>query len=118
MKTIILSAAAAATVAFGANTAFAEGHGSLQVVVPRGICPEMKQQLARWAVGKSQYTAFAVPTSLNPNVQCGDKGPRVTAGIATDPKRRVAQKAALEVCNQHRGDLGPCVVVGTVRNKR
>lgn len=115
MKNIVLSTVAAATVLFTATTSFADGHSRYEVAVPAGLCQETKDFLARWAYGKPEFTTFAVPTSKT--ARCGEKGERVTAGIAQSADLKVARKAALEVCNANRGDLGRCVVIGTVRLK-
>lgn len=119
MKTFFAVSAAAAAIFVSPTTTLADGHGysanDYVVEVPAGLCPDAKLTMARWAYGKAQYSAFAVPTSRN--AKCGDKGEPVTAGIATSNDRDEARKAALRVCDDNRGDFGRCVVIGTVRRK-
>ncbi len=116
MKHIVLSTAAAATVLFAATTSFADGHGGLEVVVPRNLCPETKSFVASWAAGKQPFTAIAVPSAKEAR-ECGEPGDPVVAGIAQSENISQARLAALDVCNQHRGEHGKCVVIGTVRPK-
>ena len=114
MKKILTLTAALATCA--TTAAFADGHSGKEVVVPAGLCPETKSFVANWARDIEIFGAMAVPTSAGGN--CGEEGPRVTAGISKKaPSAREAQAAALERCNESRGDLGRCVVIATVRPK-
>lgn len=120
MKNVITSiatTAAVVTVALAsASAVHAGGHGAVEVAVPANLCPETKDMLARWAHGKPAYTAYAVPTSKNS--ECGQKGERVTAGIAQADDVNEARRAALEVCDAHRGSFGPCTIIATVRPKQ
>ena len=91
--------------------------GGKQLVVLKGLCPQMITQMRAWSVGRTEYTAYAVPTAKEARA-CGEPGPAVTAGIATSPDLRKARKEARRVCNDNRGDFGRCIVVGYLRNKR
>ncbi len=119
MKTFFTISAVAAAIFVAPTATLADGHGysakDYVVEVPAGLCPDAKHAMARWAYGKSQFSAYAVPTSRT--ARCGEKGEPVTAGIATSSDRKEARKAALKVCNDNRGDFGRCVIIGTVRLK-
>jgi hypothetical protein len=115
MKTLITASAVLSTCLFAATAYFAEGHSGTEVAVPANLCEETKQAMAHWAIGKPVYSAYSVPTGPG---ECGQKGPTVTAGIATNAgTAREAQRASLETCNANRGNFGPCVVIATVRPK-
>ncbi|WGI22170.1 hypothetical protein [Amylibacter sp. IMCC11727] len=94
----------------------AEGHSTTEIVMPAGLCPETHAALAKWAIGKPVFSAYAVPTVVGAG--CGSDGPVATAGIAMGAASiDAAHVVALRVCNENRGDLGKCAVIGTVRPK-
>ena len=116
MKKLFTATAILSTALITSTASFADGHGGTEIVIPANMCQETIDVLAKWAIGKKPYSAFAVPTG-KPR-ECGEPGPAVTAGIALSaPSAREAQAAALRVCNENRGNFGRCVVIGTVRPK-
>lgn len=119
MIKINLKAASAATVAaclISTGAAYADGHGK-QLVAKKGLCPEMIQQMVAWSQNRKAITAYALPTSRKVRA-CGEPGEPVTAAISTSDDLQAARKAALQACNDARGNLGRCVVVGYLRDKQ
>lgn len=122
MKKLIALTLTAAAMTTGATAALADGHSgynarNFEVIVPAVLCPEGKREMVRWAYGKPQYTAYAVPTSTG-RQDCGEPGQPATAGIAQSNDINEARRLAREVCNDNRGALGRCVVIATVRMKQ
>lgn len=107
--------ACSALVGLGAGQARAEG--PKQLMVPRGICPQTIAVMVRKSSDHGQYTAFAIPTA-RAATSCGEGGVRATMGIASDNSLTAARRAAMRVCEDNRGPLGPCVISGFLRNKR
>lgn len=113
-----INVAAAATAGFcliATLPAFAE---TKRLYVPAGICPQLVDVMVSWSRDRDANTVYALPTApRGSNRSCGESGPAVTAGIATAASETAARRAALDLCNENRGDNGRCVVTGTLRSQ-